>query len=1015
MTVLLVEDDTTIRDLVAERLERSGLTVTACASAAAARDALRRQSFHAVILDITLPDGSGLDLLVELRSSGSAAHVIMLSGAASEVDRVRALELGADDYVVKPFYARELTARILAARRRRDPKADSTLRVGPLEIDVAAREVLSSGEPLELTTKEFDLLAFLAARPGHVFSRDELLRAVWHSATDWQQAATVTEHMRRLRAKVELDPAQPQLLRTVRGAGYRFDLPTVDREGVASDPEPAIASVMVVQADGRIVAVDPGTLALLGCQDENEIVGRHYMDFVAPSSVEAVAERARLTGRGDPVRSQLFCLRRIDGSEVAVELSSSAMEWNGGPARAITLTLVADASVRFRQAVTGIMTEVSDAVVITDLHFHIRSWNRAAERLYGWSEPEVLGRHISDVVRWLGDDIDLVAAWRALETTGRWHGEARQLTREGTEVCVQGSTTVSRDDEGEAVAVVSINRRVLPALETHDGPSAADVADLRRGLDVGEFELYYQPLVALDGNRIVALEALLRWNHPDRGLLGPAAFIDTAERSGLILQLGAFALDSACRQGATWRQRGLELDVGVNLSTTELGDPVYVQRFLAILESSEMDPAHLWVEVTETALVKDVEQAGIHLRRMAALGVSISIDDFGTGWASLTYLKEFPIHALKVDRSFVADVDHNVNDAAIVRSILSLGAELGLPVVAEGVETMAQEKALVALGCSMGQGFLYGAPTRAADVPLHRVRAAGAGMPVPLPAAPPSIGLTPAGPARAEAMAAAALESTASDPVARTLRELLRIRSAQGAADLVRGFAEQMGATLVPAAEAGPGALPLDLSLGEGPPVLAEVDPLSPDRLQLERALPRLVEDARQAIDLLRQTDGFEVHTNHDALTGLANRRLLERVLARVDEGVVFIIDLDHFDKVIDTCGHDAGDAVLAGFGHMLGREVRASDTTCRFGGDEFVVVTAGTDLSVACDLVERLRSVWSDEAPQPVTFSAGVAPVSAFGGTAALLAADRALFRAKELGCNRTELEPARTSLSLS
>ena len=149
---------------------------------------------------------------VSLRELDAPTHVIILSAARSEADRVRAFDLGADDYVVKPFFVRELTARVLAVRRRRDGSKDTRLRHGRIQIDLAARHVTVDDVAVSLAAKEFDLLAFLAARPGHVFSRDELLRAVWHSAADWQQVATVTEHVWRLRSKIEQNPSRPRLL-----------------------------------------------------------------------------------------------------------------------------------------------------------------------------------------------------------------------------------------------------------------------------------------------------------------------------------------------------------------------------------------------------------------------------------------------------------------------------------------------------------------------------------------------------------------------------------------------------------------------------------------------------------------------------------------------------------------------------------------------------------------------------------------------------------------------------------
>jgi DNA-binding response OmpR family regulator len=223
--LLLVEDERAVRRLVSERLAREGFTVTVAATVTDALVELHHGPFDVAILDLTLPDGSGLDVLQALRELGAAPHVIVLSGARAEIDRVRALDLGADDYVVKPFYVRELIARILAVERRLESSKAVELHYGPLSIDVAAREVTLRGVPLHLTAKEFDLLACMTARPRHVFTRDDLLRAVWQSAADWQAESTVTEHIRRLRNKIELDPLNPRVLQTARGVGYRFNPP----------------------------------------------------------------------------------------------------------------------------------------------------------------------------------------------------------------------------------------------------------------------------------------------------------------------------------------------------------------------------------------------------------------------------------------------------------------------------------------------------------------------------------------------------------------------------------------------------------------------------------------------------------------------------------------------------------------------------------------------------------------------------------------------------------------------
>jgi PAS domain S-box-containing protein len=724
MRLLIVEDDVAVRRLVSDRLAMQGIAVTAAATVAAALTELHHSTFDVAILDLNLPDGSGLDLLQTLRQRGSSTHVIILTGAGSETERVRGLELGADDYVVKPFFVRELAARVLAVRRRQDMGKDSTLRYGPITIDLAARQVTVNEVPVSLTAKEFDLLAFLAARPRHVFSRDELLHSVGPPAADFQQTSTVTELMRRLRSKIEPEPEHQRLLQTVRGVGYRFDPPA----DIQSDQGPALPSGQpeagdegtLVLVDGRIVSADEATVAIVGVASEAAMLGKNVLEFIAPQSLTAAGARQEADASGRSHGSQILAVRRADGTDIFVEVSTSPIEWKGTDARQVSIRPSTDPSARLRHLVTGVFSEVSDAVIITDPHLHVRSWNQAAERLYGWAEHEVLGRHLFDVVPPAEDNNQLSSAMRTLEETGRWFGESRQVARDGSLVNVSASTTLLRDDSGEPVVFVSVNRRAaVPAtLAAPHSPDTQD--DIRRGLDRDEFDVHYQPVVALDDLRVIAVEALVRWNHPHRGLLAPGAFIDDAERSGLILELGRVVFDKACRQTAEWRRAGIDLDVAVNLSTKQLANAALVDVIAASLGASALDPHALWLEVTETTLVEDVGQAAELLHRLAVLGIRIAIDDFGTGWASLTYLKQFPVHALKIDRTFVDGVDRDPRDAAIARSILSLGEELGLIVIAEGVETIAQQAALQALGCSIGQGFLYGAPTPVAGVPIHR-------------------------------------------------------------------------------------------------------------------------------------------------------------------------------------------------------------------------------------------------------------------------------------------------------
>ncbi|HET9600774.1 MAG TPA: response regulator transcription factor [Acidimicrobiales bacterium] len=225
--VLVVDDEPMVREVVSGYLQRDGIAVTQVGDGRSALEALAGQPFDLVVLDIMLPMASGLDVLRAVRRH-STIPVILLTARGDEADRVAGLEAGADDYVVKPFSSRELAARVRGVLRRTRPEAADEARLAPLDfgemrLDRAAREVRMDGRLVELTPKEFDLLAHLAGHPRQVFSRAELLEQVWESSIDYQDPATVTVHVRRIRQKIESDPDTPRWIATVWGVGYRFE------------------------------------------------------------------------------------------------------------------------------------------------------------------------------------------------------------------------------------------------------------------------------------------------------------------------------------------------------------------------------------------------------------------------------------------------------------------------------------------------------------------------------------------------------------------------------------------------------------------------------------------------------------------------------------------------------------------------------------------------------------------------------------------------------------------------
>jgi EAL domain-containing protein (putative c-di-GMP-specific phosphodiesterase class I) len=244
-------------------------------------------------------------------------------------------------------------------------------------------------------------------------------------------------------------------------------------------------------------------------------------------------------------------------------------------------------------------------------------------------------------------------------------------------------------------------------------------SDLHVALERGELRLVYQPIVALDTGAISELEALIRWDHPVLGVVSPIQFIPIAEENGLILPIGRWVLQEACRQTREWQvlHPGLEtLKIGVNLSVKQLSDTALVSEVARILDETGLDPRCLKLELTESMLMADVAQTSAMLGGLKALGIELAIDDFGTGYSSLSYLKQFPLDTLKIDRSFVDGLGTDPQDTAIVRTVVALAKSLNLEVTGEGIETIEQSNQLAALGCERGQGYYFSKPLTSAAI-----------------------------------------------------------------------------------------------------------------------------------------------------------------------------------------------------------------------------------------------------------------------------------------------------------
>jgi diguanylate cyclase len=273
-----------------------------------------------------------------------------------------------------------------------------------------------------------------------------------------------------------------------------------------------------------------------------------------------------------------------------------------------------------------------------------------------------------------------------------------------------------------------------PEMSTFFPDRLALETDLRKALDRRELELHYQPKFDVRSGAITGMEALVRWRHPERGLITPGEFVPLAEETGLIIPLGQWVLREACRQNRAWQDEGLApLRVAINISGVQLRHDDLAENVALALQETRLEPRYLEIEITESVVMQNASTALLILDRLSAMGIHLAVDDFGTGYSSLSYLKRFPIHSLKIDRSFIRDLSTDHNDALIVQAIIALAHSLRLQVVAEGVEEISQLKTLQSFGSDQYQGYLSSRPLPADDF-RRLMHAQGARQAAPAPA-----------------------------------------------------------------------------------------------------------------------------------------------------------------------------------------------------------------------------------------------------------------------------------------
>lgn len=522
--------------------------------------------------------------------------------------------------------------------------------------------------------------------------------------------------------------------------------------------------------------------------------------------------------------------------------------------------------------------------------------------------------------------------------------------------------------------------------------------ELRRALERGELRVLFQPEVWLRSGALAGLEALVAWQHPERGLLNAGQFIDLAEESGLVVPISEWVLVEACRQAKRWSElhaREQAVPVSVNVSARQLDRPDLPEVVARALAATGLDPRLLWLEITESALIEDPAHGIEMLHTLRELGITIAVDDFGTGYSSLLYLRRLPVDVLKVDRIFVDGLGRDAQDTAIVSSVVELGHAFGLLVVAEGVERFEQLEAVSDLGCDIGQGYHWARPMTAEALEEWW----SAFSPAPPAPAPVRVAVACAAPNSQQGDGRVPGSGEMHRFVLEATRAVLRAECTEEVVGIAMALVRGLGGWTEPVRVADGRTLPIDLSFGVGEPLFPAAEQGSVARARIERVLPRFVDDARHLVARLAEV-GEPPSGVTDHVTGLIAPRSFEQLLPRLRAGdAVVMIDLGGAGSPAQEDDGDEPELVLRSFSRVLRTQARVSDRCARLDDRVFAVMMAATDTDGAAVLVERLRDEWRRVRPRPAPIAVGLAHVGGDGVAAAVERARQAMEAAKQAG----------------
>lgn len=687
--VLVIDDDIGIRDLARHVLTAQGFRTISADNGARGMRLFEEHKPEIVMLDLIMPEQNGFDVCIALRRSPHGKHTpILVITSLEDIESIdRAYQVGATDFVTKPFNWPLLCHRLRYMLRASRAISDLT----------KSREILADAQRLAgLSSWEWDLNTNVVYWSREIYARFGIAEDSVNSNADsfWNlihpddRDAVKEAFVTAIRAEKPYDQ------------DYRIVLPN------------GVTQIIHVQGraeydgDGRALRMH-GTIQDITERKRTEEQIRHLAFY---DSLTSLPNRMLFK---EQLNQALQSARREERYVAILFLGlDNFKRVNDTLGHTVGDLLLQDVGARLAQCIRAedsIARNPSDQANVTVARLGGDEFTVLLGRIANTQDAAKVAQRILDSLAEpiLVDGHELFVSTSIGIAVYPFDGEETETLIKNADAAMYHAKSTGRSRYH--FYNPSMNATALEKLNLE--------RSLRKALERGEFVLYFQPLVHGETGEIIGNEALLRWNHPERGLVLPGEFIPLAEETGLIVPIGHWAIETACKQNMQWQQSGLPcVPVMVNLSSLQFHDPKFVFKVEEILNATKLPPRYLTLELTESILIHDSEHNMATLLDLRRLGIGLSIDDFGTGFSSLNYLKRFPVDHLKIDQSFVRDITHDASNSAIALAIIALARSLNLGVVAEGVETPEERDFLCNNGSPHMQGFLFCEPQPAAAI-----------------------------------------------------------------------------------------------------------------------------------------------------------------------------------------------------------------------------------------------------------------------------------------------------------